>query len=197
MLERFWSYIKSLMSGGLDKRENPELLLEQAQNAMREAQAQNRMRAVEAVTAKNYLQQQVKDTQKRIDNLSEKADAAEKRGDLALAQSLRRERDRFQKSLDTMETQLARAIEISERVKNSIQREEEKIREKTAEALALKAQWRNTQQYNNLIGDFMHDYQKPRPNPPSDRFFRWLVASYLFVVAVLVLVLLIIRAGRW
>ena len=197
MLKRFLSYCKSVMSGGLDKQENPEALLEQAQTRMREVQARNRQRAVEAVVAKNNLIQQVKDTQKRVATLSEKADEAEKRGDDTLAQSLRRERDSFQKSLDTMEKQLERAVEMTEQVKEGIKREEERIRLKTAEALALKQQWQNTQQYNNLIGDFLHDYHRPRPNPAGDRFFRWLVATYIFVVLVLVLVLLILQAVRW
>ena len=164
MLKRFLSYCKSVMSGGLDKQENPEALLEQAQTRMREVQARNRQRAVEAITAKNNLMQQVKNTQKRVDSLTEKADEAEKRGDAPLAQSLRRERDSFQKSLDTMEKQLAEVMELTEQVKKNIGREEERLREKTAEALALKAQWQNTQQYNRLIGDFLHDYHRPRPN---------------------------------
>ena len=43
-----------------------------------------------------------------------------------------------------------RAIETSEAVKVAIKREEEKIRQKTAEALALKAQWKNAQIQNAI-----------------------------------------------
>ena len=145
MFKRFWNYIKSLMSGGLDKLENPELLLEQAQTEMREVQAKNRQRAVEAVTAKNNLQQQVNDTQSRVDNLGNKAELALKRGDRDLALQLLKEKQSFDQSLQTMKVQLERAIEMSEQVKVAIQREEEKIRQKTAEALALKSEWKNNQ----------------------------------------------------
>lgn len=145
MFKRFWNLIKSLLGGGLDKLENPELLLEQAQTEMREVQARNRQRAVEAVTAKNNLQQQVNDMQGRVDNLGNKAELALKRGDRDLALQLLKEKQSYDTSLQTMKVQLERAIEMSEQVKVAIQREEEKIRQKTAEALALKSEWKNAQ----------------------------------------------------
>lgn len=145
MLKRFLSYIKSLLSGGLDKLENPELLLEQAQIEMREVQSRNRERAVQAVTAKNNLQQQVTDMQNRVDNLGKKAEVALKSGQRDLALQLLKEKQSYDQSLQAMKVQLEQAIEMSEQVKVAIQREEEKIRQKTAEALALKAQWKNSQ----------------------------------------------------
>ncbi len=45
---------------------------------------------------------------------------------------------------------LAQAIETVDAVKTAIKREEETIRQKTAEALALKAQWKNSQIQNAM-----------------------------------------------
>ncbi|MBC8104753.1 MAG: PspA/IM30 family protein [Cytophagales bacterium] len=145
MLKRFWNLIKSLFGAGLDKLEDPELLLSQAQTEMREMHAKNRERAVQAITQKNNLQQMVDDTQKRVDMLQGKAELALKRGDRDLALQLLKEKQQFEVTLSATRESLNQAIETSEAVKTAIKREEERIRQKTAEALALKAQWKNSQ----------------------------------------------------
>ncbi len=150
MLKRFWRYIVALLSGGLDKFEDPEVLLSQAQREMQEMHARNRERAVQAITQKNNLQQMVDDTQKRVDNLQAKAELALKRGDRDLALQLLKERQQYETTLAATQASLAQAIETSEAVKNAIRREEETIRQKTAEALALKAQWKNSQIQNAM-----------------------------------------------
>jgi phage shock protein A len=145
MLRRFWNLIKSLFGGALDQLEDPELLLSQAQTEMRELHAKNRERAVQAITQKNNLQQMVDDTQKRVDMLQQKAELALKRGDRDLALQLLKEKQQFEVTLNATRESLNQAIETSEAVKTAIKREEERIRQKTAEALALKAQWKNSQ----------------------------------------------------
>src|SRR5688572_19695532 len=150
MLKRLWNYIKSLFSRGLDTLENPDILLEQAQREMTEMHARNRERAVQAITQKNNLQQMVDDTQKRVDNLQAKAELALKRGDRDLALQLLTEKQQYDATLTATKASLAQAIETVEAVKVAIRREEERIRQKTAEALALKAQWKNSQIQNAM-----------------------------------------------
>lgn len=145
MLKRLLNVIKSWLGFGIDKLENPELLLQQAQEEMKQAAARNRERAVQAITQKNNLQQMVDDLQKTVDNLQAKAELSLKRGDRDLALQLLREKQTYEQSLQGTRTQLESAIETAEQVKIAIKREEEKIREKTAQALALKAQWKNSQ----------------------------------------------------
>ena len=145
MIKRFLALMKSLFGRGLDQLENPELLLEQAQREMTELHARNRERAVQAITQKNNLQQMVDDTQKRVDTLQSKAELALKRGDRDLALQILKEKQSYEQTLTMTRGQLEQAIETSEQVKTAIKREEEKIRQKTAEALALKAQWKNSQ----------------------------------------------------
>ena len=145
MLKRLWRYIVALLSGGLDKMEDPEVLLSQAQREMQEMQARNRERAVSAITRKNNLQQMVEDTQKRVNNLQTKAELALKRGDRELALQLLKEKQQYEGTLTNLNSSLAQAQETVESVKVAIRREEERIREKTAQALALKAQWKNSQ----------------------------------------------------
>ena len=145
MLKRLWRYIVALLSGGLDKLEDPDVLLSQAQREMTEMHARNRERAVQAITQKNNLQQMVDDTQKRVDSLQQRAEVALKRGDRELALQLLKEKQHYETTLTATQASLAQAIETSESVKTAIRREEERIRQKTAEALALKAQWKNSQ----------------------------------------------------
>ena len=77
--------------------QSPEQLIEQVQAEMREIRARNRSRAVEAVTAKNNLQQQVNDLSMRVANLHAKALLADTRGDEELALRLRRENETLRK----------------------------------------------------------------------------------------------------
>ena len=137
--------IRSWFGKGLDVLENPEVLLDQAKRDMQEMHARNRERAVVAITAKNNLQNQVDDLQKTVDNLQAKAEFALKRGDRELALQLLKEKQGYEQSLQSAKETLISAIETAEQVKVAIKREEEQIRQKTAEALALKAKWKQAQ----------------------------------------------------
>jgi phage shock protein A len=145
MFKRFWMVLKSWFGAGIEKLEDPELLLTQAQDEMRAMHSKNRERAVQAITQKNQLQQMVDDTQKRVDGLQAKAELALKRGDRDLALQILKEKQSYEQTLQMTRVQLEAAIATSEQVKDAIKREDEKIRQKTAEALALKAQWKNNQ----------------------------------------------------
>ncbi len=125
--------------------DDAEALLQRAQQQMREAQAKNRERAVQAITQKNNLQALADQTQKMVDNLATKAHKAHEEGDLDLERQLSIEQDRYQRSLDRMGTGLQSAIEAAEAVKVAMRREEETIRSKTAEALSMKALYRQAQ----------------------------------------------------
>jgi phage shock protein A len=134
--------MRQQLSNDIESLEDPELLLQQAQEEMRAMHAKNRERAVQAITQKNNLQQMVNDTRKRVDELLRKANAAELRGDAEKALLFREEKRNYETFLLMTEQQLEQAIETTEAVKVAIKREEEKIRQKTIEALALKAQWK-------------------------------------------------------
>lgn len=195
MWKRFWSYIKSLMSGGLDKLESPEPLLAQAQAEMREQQARNRVRAVQAVTARNHLQKQIRDTRERVAVLTAKASEAEARGDTEAAQKLRREISAYEAALAATQKDLEYAVAVSEQAKKAIQSEEEAIRRKTAEALSLKTQWENSHIYSQMQRD-LRNVAGQTTNRAGDPGLRWLLATYGFILLLLLLVLLIVRASR-
>ncbi len=150
MLSRIMRYMKGLLGFKLDQLEDPEILLQQAQQEMREAQAKNRERAVQAITQKNNLQALVDQTQKMVDNLGAKAEIALKNGDRDLARQLLIEKGQYDNTLTSTKASLAQALETTDAVKQAMRREEERIRAKTAQALSMKAQWKQAQIENSM-----------------------------------------------
>ena len=133
-----------------EEEDDPDMLLAQAQTEMRENQAKNRERAVQAITAKNNLQNEVDKTQKIVANLQAKADKAAHEGNPRLTEQLLTERDAYQETLTKMQASLVSCTASVERVKAGVRREEERIRAKTAHAMALKAQWKQHQITMNI-----------------------------------------------
>ena len=150
MLSRIMRYLKGLLGFKLDQLEDPEILLQQAQMEMREAQAKNRERAVQAITAKNQLQAEVDKTEKMVANLGAKAEFALRNGDRDLARQLLVEKGQYDTALTSLKTSLQQALETTEAVKTAMRHEEERIRAKTAQALSMKAQWKQAQIENSM-----------------------------------------------
>ena len=74
-----------------------------------------------------------------------KAQKAREEGDVDLERQLTVEQERYQRSVQQMETSLQSAIKTTEAVKITMRREEEAIRTRTAQTLAMKAQYRQAQ----------------------------------------------------
>ena len=125
--------------------DDAEMLLERAQQQMREAQARNRERAVQAITQKNNLQALVDQMRRMVNRLEEQAKAAGQEGDTEREQDLLTERGQSLLTLTQTQASLKAAIETTEAVKTAMRGDEEAIRTRTAQALAMKAQYRQAQ----------------------------------------------------
>ena len=99
MFSRLINLIKSWFGFGLDKLENPDILLDQAKREMHEMHSRNRERAVAAITQKNNLQSMVDELEKQISNLQAKAEFALKKGERDLAMQLLTEKQTIESSL--------------------------------------------------------------------------------------------------
>lgn len=119
-----------------------EVLLQQAQQQMREAQAKNRERAVQAITMKNNLQALLDQTRKTVDRLTKQAEAS---AEAEETKERLAERDKYLETLAQLEASLATATTTAETVKTAMRREEERVRAMTAEALALRAEEKQAQ----------------------------------------------------
>jgi len=125
--------------GKLDEIENPQVIIDEAIREMKETQAKNRERAVQAITQKNNLQALVAQEEREARNLEAKAALALQQGNRELARAILRQKAQHDRTLEQMRVSLKQAEETAEAVKIAIQRDEERVRQKMAEALALKA----------------------------------------------------------
>jgi len=141
MWDRAWRYLKALLPGGAEDSEDPDALLSEAQREMTKRHAQNRERAVEAITEKNNLQQMVDSIQVRAGKIVDDIRRAEQRGDAEEVSRLRFEREKYATLLADTRQSLARAERIVEVVKTALRREEEQLRRRNSETLALRDEW--------------------------------------------------------
>ncbi|MCE5198681.1 MAG: PspA/IM30 family protein [Armatimonadota bacterium] len=145
MFGRMWRYFKALLLGKLDELENPEILLQEAAREMRENLAANRQRAVTAITQKNNLKAMLDEQEKRVAQLGAQAEVAVKNGDRDLARRVLREKLTFEETMAQTRVSYEQAVEASEAIKVAIRRQEETVRQRTAESLAKRAQWKQAQ----------------------------------------------------
>lgn len=147
---RFFRWLKALFNRGMDRLEDPEIMLDQARRDMQETLIGNREKAVQAITQKNRLQGMYDDAVKRSTQLESQATMALKQGNRELARQFIREKTNNDATIATLQGSLAQATQSVDAVKLAIKRQEEEVRKKTAEALAMKAQWKQAQIQNSI-----------------------------------------------
>lgn len=145
MFTRIWRYFKALLMGKLDELENPEVLLQQAARDMRENLASNRQKAVTAITQKNNLKAMLDEQEKKVAQLQAQAEVAVKKNERDLARRILREKLTYEETMTQTRASYEQAVEASEAIKVAIRRQEETVRQRTAEALAKRAQWKQAQ----------------------------------------------------
>lgn len=144
-MKRFFAWLRAIFNRGMDKLEDPEIMLDQARRDMTQALVANREKAVQAITQKNRLQGMLDESVRKASQLEQQATAALKAGNRELAKQFLREKATTDATIETLKGTLSQAVETVEQVKVAIKRQEEEVRKKTAEALALKAQWKQSQ----------------------------------------------------
>lgn len=138
-------FVLGLLGGRAEPREDPAVLLRQAQQEMGQSLAVNRTRAAEVRVQRDELQTLVAQTQTVVDDLQARAEATLRGGNRALAHDLLTEKQHYVANLSRMKDLLQTTVESMRVVEAALRGEEERIRMKTAEALALKAQWNQSQ----------------------------------------------------
>lgn len=144
-MKRFWRWLTGLFHKTMDRLEDPDIMLDQAKREMQEGLIANRERAVQAIAQKNKLQYELDMAQKRSVELEKKAIMALQQGNRDLARQFVREKAGNDSVLGNLQTSYDQACQAVEAVKVAVKRQEEEVRRKTAEALALKAQWKQAQ----------------------------------------------------
>ncbi len=149
-MNRFFNWIKAIFNRGMDKLETPDIMLDQARRDMQGALIANREKAVQAITQKNRLQGMLDETKRKSAELESRASMALKQGDRDLATQFMREKMNNDSSVTTLQQSYDGAAATVDQVKVAIKRQEEEVRKKTAEALAMKAQWQQAQIQNSI-----------------------------------------------
>jgi phage shock protein A len=149
-MNRFFNWIKALFNRAMDKVEDPDIMLDQARRDMQGALVANREKAVQAITQKNRLQGMLEEHKKKSAQLESQASMALKQDNRELAVQFMREKMNNDAVVAQLQTSYEQALGTVEQVKVAIKRQEEEVRKKTAEALAMKAQWKNAQIQNSI-----------------------------------------------
>jgi len=144
-MKRFFQWLKALFNRGMDKLEDPEIMLDQARRDMQEAMVANKEKAVQAISSRNRLQQLMDEQVKKSAMLEQNAAMALKKGDRELAKNFLREKAVADSTIESLKPTYEAAQQSVEQVKLAIKRQEEEVRRKLAESLALKAQWKTAQ----------------------------------------------------
>ncbi|AIE88136.1 PspA/IM30 family protein [Fimbriimonas ginsengisoli] len=149
-MKRFFNWLKAVFNRTMDKVEDPDIMLDQARRDMQGALVSNKERAVQAITQKNRLQMMLDDERKKAAQLESQATMALKQGDRELATQFMREKMNHDATIATLQQSYEQAVATVDQVKIAIKRQEEEVRKKTAEALAMKAQWKQAQIQNSI-----------------------------------------------
>jgi len=142
---RFFNWLKALFNRMMNKLEDPDLMLDQARRDMQDTLRDNKEKAVQAITQRNNLQAMVDDHERKTAQLEQQAIMALKQDNRDLARQFLREKGNYASTLESLKVSLAQANQTVEVVKVAIRRQEEEVRKKTAEALAMKAQYKQAQ----------------------------------------------------
>ena len=138
----FFLFVKRVEKPRVD---DAEAILQHASSQMQGMQENNRERIVQVITQKNNLQALVAQMERMVARLEEQAQAVGQAGDTEREQSLLAERGQSLLTLAQTQKSLQSAIEMTKAVKTAVRREEEAIRARTAQALAMKAQYKQAQ----------------------------------------------------
>jgi len=157
---RMWRVLKGWLLIGVEKAEDPEVILTEAQESMRRELAKAKENAVLAIAQRNQLRGMLAENQERAADLEAKARHALKMGNEDLARQLLVEKGNYDTTIAQLQGQLEQAEAAAQNVKESIRKMEMQVRQKAAERLALVAGWKQAQiqeKLNKAIGSMSLD----------------------------------------
>ncbi len=172
MFGRMWRVIKGWLLIGVEKAEDPEVILAEAQDSMRRELEKARESAIQAVAARNQLRTMLQDQQNRSATLEAKARAALKANDEELARHILVEKSSNDSAIEALKAQLAQAEQAAENVKSSIKQMEVHVKQRAAEQLALKTSWRQAkiqEQINKALSGISLEGQDQAFNRAKDK----------------------------
>jgi phage shock protein A len=145
LLRRIWTIILGWFGIGVASLEDPEALLEAAQNELEEKLRTVKLQGVTAIQQKNQLEMILNGRKQELATLEQKVKVAVETGRDELAETLMVEQMELERSVAEIEVQHKQALEMSDDVKKQVKRFEEEVQRKYQEKLRLKTQWKQAQ----------------------------------------------------
>lgn len=142
---RFWTVVKGWFGMGVGSLENPDVILEAAQNELKEKLQQVKMQGVAVLQQKNQLEMMLNDKKEELRSIETKVRQALSAGREDLAEALMQEQMTIEETVTGLEKQFAQAVEVSEQVKKQVRAFEAQVQAKYREKLQLKTQWKQAQ----------------------------------------------------
>jgi phage shock protein A len=159
---RIWRVIKGWLLIGVEKAEDPEIILTEAKEQMERELARAKENAVTAIGHRNQLRNMLQEQQTKAGQLEANARTALKQGNEALARQLLVEKGNLDTTITSLGAQLEQAENAAASVKQSIQQLEAQVRQRAAERLALIAGWKQAkiqEQLNKALSGISIDGQ--------------------------------------
>jgi phage shock protein A len=157
-----WRVIKGWLLLGVEKAEDPEIILTEAKEAMERELAKAKENAVAAIGARNQLRNLLQVQQEKATQLEAGARTALKQGNEDLARQLLVEKGNLDNTITSLKGQLDHAEQTATQVKEQIRGLEAQVRQRAAERLALIAGWKQakiTEQLNKALPGISFDGQ--------------------------------------
>jgi phage shock protein A len=169
---RIWRTIRGWLLIGVERVEDPEVILAEAHDSMRRELDKARENAVKAIAARNQLRGVLQDQEKQAESLEAKARAALRAGEEDLARQLLVEKASYDQNIESLRGQLDQAEQHADSVKQNIKTMEAHVRQRAAQRLALVAGWKQAkiqEQLNKALADVNVDTYDSAFNRAEER----------------------------
>jgi len=145
LFARLWTTIKGWFGMGVSSIEDPNALLEAAQNELREKLKQVKQQAIAVVQQKNQIEMMLQAEVAKQNEINAQIKQALRVGRDDLAEQLMKQLMTIENTVNSLQGQYNQAVQASEAVKQQVKLFEEQVQAKYREKLQLQTQWKQAQ----------------------------------------------------
>ncbi|NLN83139.1 MAG: PspA/IM30 family protein [Firmicutes bacterium] len=145
LLNRLWITIKGWFGMGISAIEDPNAILEAAQNELRAKQGQVRKQAIQVIQQKNQVELMLRDEEQKYKTMEAQVKQALQMGRDDLAEQVMQQMIASEDTVASLQAQFEKATEASELVKKQVKAFEAQVQAKYREKLQLQTQWKQAQ----------------------------------------------------
>lgn len=145
LFSRLWTTIKGWFGMGVSAIEDPNAILEAAQNELREKQREVRKQAVQVIQQKNQVEIMLKNEKQKLETMEAQVKQALQLGRDDLAEQVMKQMLVVEETVKSLDQQYKQALEASELVKRQVKAFEAQVQAKYREKLQLQTQWKQAQ----------------------------------------------------